>query len=120
MLHILHTPAQSRTPWWPTHQRFPEAPTSIITDCCCCRMRRAETVCRVVSYFDFPKGGLSSPADYQWPKSAWGEEYDRPLFPTGSYCEADVRVECAPDRGCKRNPRRKIGRDLREMWHAHG
>jgi hypothetical protein len=115
MNHILSVPNVAR-PWWPTHQRFPDAPVSILTDCCCCRMKRSETISRVVSHYDYPLGGLGC---YQVPPSYADQERDGPWakadFPTGAYYGFTIETECAPGKGCNANPRRKFGKHLREM-----
>lgn len=114
MLHILFTPSVTR-PWWPTNQRFPKSPKRLLTDCCCCRMRRQDTVARVVATWDYPLGGMGC---YQEDAPPWQDDRCdlQPAFPTGAYYDDRIEVECAPDKGCKANPRRKFGKALREMW----
>ncbi len=111
-LHILWTPRIAR-PWWPTNQRFPKTPKTLVTDCCCCRMKRADTIARLVDSWEPPLGGFGC---YQEEPDPW--EPDRcnidPHIPTGAYYDATIEIECAPDKGCKINPRRKFGMALRE------
>jgi hypothetical protein len=113
--HVLSTPSIAR-PWWPTHQRFPQAPITVLTDCCCCRMRRSDTVARLVTTYDPPLGGFGC---YQKPAADWQEKegpWAKADIPTGAYYAPRVEIECAPQKGCKLNPRRRWGKHLREMW----
>lgn len=120
-LHVLWTPTICR-PWWPTNQRFPNFPTTVVAECCLCKMPRKDTVARVVTSYDPPLGGLGC---YQEPPMPWERKRGRkskkarwakPYYPTGAYYDDRVEIVCAPDRGCKKNPRRLIGRHLRERW----
>jgi hypothetical protein len=115
ILHILSF-SETALPWWATHQRFPNAPTTLLTDCCCCRMRRSDTVARTVVPWMPPLGGMGC---YQEPalgfekgNGPWAE----PSYPTAAFYESRIEVKCAPDKGCNKNPRRRFGKTLREMW----
>lgn len=114
-VHILSF-ASTATPWWATHQRFPTAPTKILTDCCCCRMRRSDTIARLVIHYIPPLGGFGC---YHVP--AYGDEkregpWAAERVPTAAYYEPHIEVRCAPGKGCDKNPRRRFGKALREMW----
>jgi hypothetical protein len=110
LIHILHTPAQSETPWWPSDERL-ELPGDerIWTDCCGCKMPAEQTVASYVSYFDYPHGGMGGDA---FPTGRF-VEFD---FPTGAWYGGDWRIHCAEGCGCTVRPSKKNGRELREMW----
>lgn len=78
------------------------------TDCCCCKMPARETDVRIRSFFDYPKGGLGG-------ESGPTDDYFIPFdYPTGAYYDPELEIRCSDGFGCNANPRRKIGRHLRE------
>lgn len=115
LVHIL-TFGSTALPWWPTHQRFPKSPATILTDCCCCRMKRSDTIARLIVPYIPPIGGFGC---YQVPALPH-EKRDGPwaaeAIPTAAYYEPRIEVKCAPGKGCDKNPRRRFGKALREMW----
>lgn len=123
--HILITPSIAR-PWWPTHERFEcDAAETVWTDCCCCKMPATETDSRYVSSWDPPLGGMGCYQEppFPWERTPSGRKsrarWARPYFPTGAYYDGRVETRCADGFGCSSNPRKRRGKNLREMWR-HG
>lgn len=99
-VHILFTPAASKTPWWRTDERLPsEAGRKVWTDCCGCKVPADQTDCSYTSYYDPPLGGA-----------------DVDDMPTGSWFGGDWHVHCHPGFGCTVKPSKRNGRELREIW----
>lgn len=108
-MHILFTPAVSAPPFWRTDERLPGlSGERVWTDCCGCKQPSEETDSRIVSYYECPLGGFGDYKDI--PRS------DSLNLPTGAYYDARLETQCAEGFGCTVNPRKKCGRELREMW----
>jgi len=105
MLHILYTPTIS-TPPWATHERLANcaADEIVIADCCLCKMRADETVCVISRAPDIPKGLTRK----EWEDWVYGN--------AAYFYDPAVTITCGEGFGCKANPRRLIGRHLRERW----
>lgn len=116
--HILSTPSNAR-PFWATHERFEETVgTKVWTDCCACRVPAEDTISRIITSYDPPKGGDGC---YQEEPDPWA--LDRcpltPSPPTGAYYDARIETVCAEGCGCVVNPRKRRGMALR-AWMRDG
>lgn len=111
-IHI-HWNRDTARPWWPTEQRVfgtaAKTKRKVFTDCCACWMHAHRTICQLRRQ-EIPVGG---PGDYQEkPLGDW----DTPGF-SYSYYDPEWRIECDPESGCKINPRKVNGADLRRWMH---
>ncbi len=109
MLHIHWTPTY-RTPPWATHQRLTglKARELVVTDCCYCNMPANQTACSLIVPLP-PPLGMEGQEQMDWFMWASG----------AGFYEAIQHIECGPGYGCKKNPRRLIGKHLRE-WRRYG
>lgn len=107
LLHIF-APETISLPPWATHERLAglRGSDKVLTSCCCCKMPADETVCTIVVPPPIPLGMKRKREVMKWVNSHSAYFYD-----------PEQRIECGPGFGCNANPRRKIGRHLREMMY---